>query len=117
MFEKKKEKALAMAKKKSEEIETIKIIYEDGTEKEAKGSVWTVLTQDDENKKESTISKCIAVDDVGVGKAIRHPAKIKMVYEDLAQVIINETGMDLGGLEELVQFAETNYRMRAEENA
>lgn len=111
------EEQFRMAERKGKEIETIKIIYEDGTEKEAKGSVWTVLTQDDENKRESTISKCMVTDVLGVGKAIRHLAKIKMVYEDLAQNIINGTGMGMEDLEEMVKIAETNYRLRAEDDA
>lgn len=111
------EEQFRMVEKKGRGIETIKIIYEDGTEKEAKGSVWTVLTQDDENKQESTISKCIVTDAYGVGKAIRHLAKIKMVYEDLAQNIIGGTGVGMEDLEEMVKMAETHYRLRAEENA
>lgn len=79
------EKGMRMAK----ERETIRVIHEDGTEKEFTAGIWTFCGLDKETSAEFTVGKiCLVGGDEIVADAIIHVAQLMCVAHNISNAII-----------------------------
>lgn len=114
MFDAKElEKALRM----SQERETIRVINEDGTEKECRAKIWTICGLDNETSSEITWGKvCLVGGMDAIGDAIMHMAQLTCAAKELAKAVMETVpGMTQKKMEKLLSHAVGVLEKRHEE--